>query len=344
MRYQVVLNLAPALKKRIEVDGAEFVAQQLEMNAQHVVRLAEGGWTDITRDQMQRLSAWARTHEFDPNLFSFGGPHPLWEPFAEKSAMLFVGRNSDRHINKDDADAQAILTRFLADDRCGVSPEHVDQPSDEKGRRPLGRHMRESMMNHNCIVVCGPRRNPASEVAVSLLWDAEPFNSSSATRQRLPFHITYYGGANESVDSAFSSIDNKPEHRGIVVSNAWHLPFPYKPDVQWRMPSQKPTFDFAVIAMCRKPLDTTKEVSTLVIMGLTGFATKAACTSIAAEELCVESLADGAPELRVFCAKFKKGVGRDSRRLTDGCRWVGAPWDYWPTGAAKRLGASKSSK
>jgi hypothetical protein len=341
MRFQVVLALTQDLREAREQHGVKGLAHDLGMTPSYVRGLINGAWSEITRDQLQRLVAWARQRQpdSDPRLFH-SLPHPLWETFSNAAAKVLVP-NSLKTV---DLQSLGVVQAFLERDGCTVAHMPLMKPATPAERKHVIEQVTDTVRNHNCVVVSGPGINSASEVVSALLWNATPFDPSPRNRKKIPFLLNYYAPDAEVQESAVVALASPPSKRGVVIDRKYDLRFPFQPRSTWIQKLKEPTFDFAVVIACRKPLGTEKPVSTLVVMGLTGFATKAACESIAKQYLHIDKLDDNVPQLLVYCARFNKGPGEDGRRLTEGCRWVRSPWDYWPQRAVRRRRKDRGSR
>lgn len=186
--------------------------------------------------------------------------HPIWATFEEADAHIYRGPP------RWDAEIEHQVSLYLQ--RMGGSPRTIAVPQsiDEISR---------AMTETNCLFVGSPRSNPATEIALCLLSNAKPFDDRRANRDKVLVQILGIDpppGMTSAVlvpgrEHGFRVSAAKKEHRTIAAQ--W---LPKEHYDRWY--GEGP--DAAIVVICRSPLNTTKEVTTILVMGYTGLATQSA--------------------------------------------------------------------
>lgn len=276
----------------------------------------EGGkkWR-LDRDVLHRLVFFAHAH--GRQLFQVE-PHPMWETFVKKHDIAIF-----RGGKKEDADVERCLHRYL-DERFDSSASAVaGSPSD-------------LMKQRNCIIIGSPKHNRASEIALALLWGAEPNDGSPKNQERIPFHFAgmeLSSGLDSALVTRDSSLgyginvlDPKTEERRLLKVD-WLPPDEYKS-------SMKSGQDVAVLVACYRPLGTSEPVTTIVISGYTYLSTLEATRALECGNIpeLNPSATPGKPCIAVMKFEFtkklhaKKGVVRVLKEKTSPL-WAVSPWD-----------------
>lgn len=227
----------------------------------------------LDRETFYRLALFAHAQGFEAFRIV---PHPMWQTFheAQEEITIFRGTRSS------DAPIEEFLVRYLHQlnsRNIQSTTAHVD--------------VEQAMREKNCLFIGSPKANPASEMALALLWGAKPFDPSPKNYAHLPFHF----------------IGMTPEHdfseSALLKAGPWHgfeLMLPGKSPkllkLEW-LPSDRyarhrgPLTDGAVITACYQPLGTQKHVTTIIISGYTGLS-----SMFAAGEAAYRALPDFNPE------------------------------------------------
>lgn len=205
-------------------------------------------------------------------------PHPIWRTFVARQDEIAVFRGT----RSSDAPIEEFLNRYLA--QIGSHDARLKMPT-------TCEEVKEAMMRSNCLFIGSPKANPASEMALALLWGAEPFNDQAANRARIP--IQFLGMAPEHVATS-----------AVLRAGAWHgfeiktrsADQPRLFPVDWFLPEiygsyRGPIKDGAVVAACLQPLGTREPVATVVIAGYTGLS-----SMLVAHEAAYGSLPDFDPQ------------------------------------------------
>jgi hypothetical protein len=332
MRHQLELRLSTLMAARGETQAR--LAKRLMINPDHIARIAAGTWTDITRDQLQRLVNWA-----EPEKMIELVDHPIWLTFADSEAKVFLGSGARGDILQPDEDAFVELRKLFREDGCKVHRVVKSVPSREVDVQPLVEEVTGCMRSSNCVFIGGPRQNPATEIAIAHLWGEKPFRAVADHRTRkIPFDFVYPSWPQGTHESCFVRVDGF-ENRGLEVYRKRHpeplrLRMPFVSDHEWRNRTGL-GWDFGIGVLCRNPVPgSTTPVTTLVLAGVGGLGTHCAAREVARDSLHFDphSVLDHHPQFRVLCGRYKKSQGAHNRTLQEGSRWVGPPWSGLPPG------------
>ncbi|HEX2831981.1 MAG TPA: hypothetical protein VHW00_03145 [Thermoanaerobaculia bacterium] len=247
--------------------------------------------------------------------------HPAWSTFEHAPAQIFRG------IPDWDASVEAEITTFLK--HKGGTPRTITGQPQESD---VATALRES----NCIFIGSPRNNPATEIALCLITGATPFDDSPRNREKVPIHMI----GREPVEGRKSAILSASQHRhGFDVAGATagrrFLKVHWKPReeyVKWAGEGE----DAAMIVVCRSPLNTAKNVTSVFVLGYTALSTQEAMTQLLEGDcpLPAESLSNaGKPHVLAWQFRFKKpriasltSKADPRRAIVDSGHWASAPW------------------
>ena len=299
--------------------SARELAKELKIDVRTIRKLEEyrEPWR-LSQESFEKLTLYAYDHGYE-GLFVIR-PNPIWENFIAKPCVLF------RASLGWDAEAETHLNRLFGKLDCiietqvGVSdPEVVE----------------EKMKTRNCVMLGAPKSNPASEVALALLWGARPFVGSEKNRGRIPVHFRGMKGTEGERRSALIR-ENGPCGIDIMLPSGERKIVP----VSWMPPSEyaqstENGSDAAVLVFCNRPLGTDRPVTTLILAGYTGRATLRAVKEATHRELpiseCDLEKVDQ-PHLSVMTYDFTKvKQGKRPRmrglrtEIQDSVLW-GPPW------------------
>jgi len=259
-------------------------------------------------------------------------PHPVWRTFAAQpdadvstSALLY------RASRPSDAKVEAALTDFLHHIGCKSTTVMVDPP-----KAPDIQDVREAMMTQNCIFVGSPKSNPASEISLSLLWGAAPFESSAQNRDKLLIHMLI-PDAERRTPSALMGPAGRQHGFSIreaaAKSKRRTLSVDWKPLLEYEA-SKCEGRDAAIVVIAKSPLGTAADVTTIAILGYTGFATEIATRELTLGEPPVspESMDSVGVQAIAYSCRWRKskrtpGATGELRREIEGEGKWGPPWD-----------------
>ncbi|HKV09300.1 MAG TPA: hypothetical protein VJ725_14245 [Thermoanaerobaculia bacterium] len=271
----------------------------------------------LNRAQFYRYALFAHEHGYDAFRVVV---HPIWRTFEHREgAKIFRGPRTAA-----DVPVESHLTdyfqRLHSDGTQSMMSSDVSEVAGW-------------MKSSNCVFIGSPKASPASEIALALLWGAEPFSPRPENRDRIPIHFL---GMIPDNQRSSASVEEGPRHGLAVQVHSGEARSFLKVD---RIPAAEYAAfegegqDAAVLVACNRPLGTDKDVTTIVIAGYSGPSTLAAAQ---------EATSKGIPDLRpdetpgqpVFAVmKVQSKKKRQFRKSLDGLRtpiaktakW-GPPW------------------
>ncbi|HEX4959470.1 MAG TPA: hypothetical protein VF173_01430 [Thermoanaerobaculia bacterium] len=276
--------------------------RELDMDARTIDKLIADSESDpwrLKRAALHRLCLFAHSHGVDAFRIE---PHPIWKGFENSEALLFRGPK------KSDIPVEDHLVKYFERLTCEVNSSTSFSGLDEK------------MREHNCVIIGSPKANRASELALTLLWGAEPFDSSAKNREKIP--ISFLGMQTDSKEPSALLQEGTRHGLSILPSGAKEKSF-LKAD--WLPPEKFGPYkgtgqDAAVLVVCNRPLGTKNDVTTVVIAGYTGLA-----TLVAAQEATYKEIPDlqphetpGEPVFAALKFRYKKRI--QYKRMLDNLR------------------------
>lgn len=314
---KLTCNLRDKLKE-LQMSEKAF-AKEVDLDPRTVKKLCDPDADfRVGKSNLTKLYAFARRHDF--TLFEVE-PHAIWRHFEKNPTLILRGEKPA------DTEVEALMSRFLrlklgADLATRTGLSDIDE-------------VRRQMLSKNCLILGSPKGNPASEIALSLLWEAEPFSAAKANRDRVPIHFCGMKpkpGSRESTllrDGDFFGLDVKVPSR----ERRQRVPVDWIPEERY-WEAEEEMMDCAAIVACARPLGTEEDVTTIVIAGFSALATLIAAEKATSEELPIARAhmkKSGKPVfalLRFRCLKnaVARITGRNPRAvLHNTCRW-GPPW------------------
>ena len=284
--------------------------RELDMDRRTIDKLIADTEDDpwrLDRGALHRYFLFAHSHGYDPFQIE---PHEIWKSFKDSEATIFRGPN------KADVPVENHLVKYFERISCEVNTTISSADPTEEAV------IRETMREQNCVIIGSPKANPASEVVLSLLWQAEPFKEDVGNREKIP--ISFLGMHRERKEPSALLQDGArhgiyirtPESRERKLLKVNWLPLekfgPHKGSGQ----------DAAVLVGCYQPMGTEKEVTTIVIAGYTGLA-----TLVAAQEVTYKEIPElrpeempGRPCLAALKFRYKKRPQSQYKRALDNLR------------------------
>lgn len=276
--------------------------RELSMDARTIDKLLADTDSDpwrLDREALHRYFLFAHSHGFDAFRIE---PHAIWRSFENSEVTIFRGPK------KADVPVESHLVKYFERLNCEVSSSTT----------PAG--IEEAMKEHNCVIIGSPKANRASESALALLWKAEPFKAEAKNREKIPISfLGMYAGREEP-----SALLQESTRYGLHVlppgsSERNYLKVDWLPPEKYA-PHKGTGQDAAILVVCNRPLETQKDVTTIVIAGYTGLA-----TLVAAQEVTYKHVPDlrpeetpGEPCLAVLKFRYKKR--RQHHRALDNLR------------------------
>ena len=311
---------APELKAKLGLDHRTI--DKLRRNS--------GDWR-LDAEAFRKLMLFGFERGLRHGMFAIR-PHPLWRTFtastvADVSTSAFIYRAS----RSSDAKVEAALTDFLHHIGCNSTTVMVDPP-----KTPDVEGIRAAMATQNCIFIGSPKSNAASEVALSLLWDAEPFQNSAQNRDKLLVHMLIPDAERRGPSAVMGPAGRQ---HGFSIreskrnSKRRTLPVTWSPLAEYEA-SRCEGRDAAVVVIAKSPLATANDVTTIVILGYTGYATEITTRELTLGEppVSADSMNGEGVQLLAYSCRYRKpkrppGATGELRREIEGEGKWGPPWD-----------------
>lgn len=315
-----VVCLLDDLLRELDMSDSTL-ANALKIDKRQILKLRRNqGWR-LSKGAVDKLTLFAFRHGYEHGIFTVRPPD-LWSTFVRRSAIIYRG------LAATDAHVEAELTEYLEHLGCRRETHIVSRE-----KAPNTKTIARVIATQNCVFVGTPKQNLATEIALSLLWGATPFDESRANRQKIPVQIN---GMPVSHPSGRSSLLTSSKRFGFQVTTPGELNpllvgVTRKPADEYRTWSGFGS-DAAVIVVRRLPV---KNVTTIIVMGYTGMATHIATQELTQGEPPVtdDDLNDAGPHVLAYRFRFRKRstLGSthrgDPRRMIEGSgRWA-PPWD-----------------
>jgi hypothetical protein len=280
--------------------------------------------------QFRNLMLFGFERGLDHGIFAIQ-PHPIWRTFVQprgetdkRAARIF------RAARGADSEVELALSGFLQRAGCVSTTVTIDPQ-----RAPNADEIREAMLSQNCIFVGSPKSNAASEIALCLLWDAKPFQSGPSRQDKLPFRMLM---PDADKHGASSFIVPGGRQHGFAIPDGTRAAAPHMINVSWAPLAEYRSStvdgqDAAMVVVVKSPLGTTKDVTTIVIAGYTGRATRVTTQQLIMGEppVAENALTNGKMHLlayRFAYRKPKRPASSDELRqeVQDSGTW-GPPWN-----------------
>jgi hypothetical protein len=249
----------------------------------------------LDRDSLNRYIIFAHEHGFEPFRVEAGA---IWSPFARSEVSVFRGPC------RSDIRVEDHLAKFLRRLDCKIESASISGD------------VEKDLRERNCVIIGSPKANPASEIALALLWQAEPFNANKDNRSKIP--ISFLG---MSMEHGSALLVESTRHGILLPGSTGNCYL----KVDWLPPEKFGPYvglgrDAAILVVCHRPLGTERDVTSIVIAGYTGLA-----TLVAAQELTRKTLPDIKPEENpgtpcLAALKFAYKKRRQYRRSLDNLR------------------------
>lgn len=291
-------------KLTLDLDWNEDdLARAIGIDPRSALKLIEDGKWELRRETLHRLFLLGFEQGLDHGVFEVR-QHELWDTFKGAQASIF------RADVTWDTKVEGGIRDFLAHLNC--APTLASSGASAENIRDLVR-------TRNCIFIGSPKANRASEIVLSLFDGAAPFDASSANRERASIQFL---GRSMSHKDAGSTILAESTWCGILFRSPDKRE-PLRVKVDWVSEDEfrgaaLEGVDGAAIVVCRRPLDATADVTTLVIAGYTGLATQQAAEDLIHGEppISVEQLERSGTPIRIgHTFHFKKRAYHGQKNL-----------------------------
>jgi hypothetical protein len=269
----------------------------------------------LDRGMLHRLLLFAHERGFDAFQIE---PHPIWRSFENRDDILIF-----RGSNRTDAAIEDHLVKYFS---------KIKSDKTQSTTEPAG--VAEAMRTRNCVIIGSPKANPASEIALTLLWGARPFDAEVENCDRIPIHFL---GMTPDHDQKTSALLQESSRHGfnIQLRNAKgqnYLRVDWLPREKYG-PFAGSGQEAAVLVACRRPLGTSENVTTVIIAGYTALS-----TLVAAQEATYKKIPDlriedhpGQAEFAILRFRYNKRPERRNsiglRTPEEGSTLWGPPWE-----------------
>jgi hypothetical protein len=258
---------------------------------------------ELRRETLHKLLLLGFHHGFERGVFEVRH-HELWDTFKAAEATIY------RADLTWDSRVETSIREFLAHLECASTIASAAQTQEE---------ICETMRTRNCIFVGSPKANSATEVALTLLDGAQPFDPGQANRERVT--VTLIGRSERHRDGQSAVLS--PGSSCAILLRVPARRTPIRVKVDWLLDEDfkgpgRTGQDAAAVVVCRKPLNAEAQVTTIVICGYSGLATHQAADDLMHGEppITLEQLdRGGTPIPLVYTFQYKKRAFRGGRSL-----------------------------
>lgn len=317
-------------------DSAADLQERFGINKRHIAQFRQDRWGVTSRRELQILMSFAHQYGFS---FLTLEPDQIWKTFDVGEAATFLsgaGRGGRRGMRDEDIAAMKLLSGE------GI---HLDTPENDGEVAPT------TMLERNCVLIGSPKYNAASDLALrSLAADTQRTGSF----QHIPFKFVWNDWQSVGKESAFCAQSTEDGRVGLEVA----LPsFPSRSrkrkaqqlgaidekavrvflSADLESTGKDYGWDFGVFVLCRHPLGTDAEVTTVLLGGLSAYATKEIARELSLGLLFLDfsHVAPGVPLWRILCCPWKR-KGRSITAHAGGRRWLN-PLDAHDAAELRRL-------
>src|SRR5258708_2007323 len=315
-RRQVVAHMTKLLKALGQ--NAQGMEEEYGVNRRHIEKFRQDRWGSTSREELQILMSLGDQCGVQ---FLTLETDEVWKTF-DATAASFLSRDA-YGIRQEDTEAMQSLLKE------GI---HLDQP--ERG------DLIAKMKERNCVVIGSPKYNEPCRIALE-----ELFAVANATGPSdIPFRFIWNDLAASHPENRFyaragakdelgvellleeSGEPPKPRARGKGNQGKLSLGEPKSTFLKADLPKTATNeygWDYGIFVMCRKPFQTTADVTTVMLCGLSGFATKEMARELSQGLLFLHPsyVTDSTPLWRILCCPWKR-EGRSVQAHSRGRGWI----------------------
>jgi hypothetical protein len=278
------------------------LARAIGVDPRSAQKLIDDKKWELRRETLHKLLLLGFDHGFERGVFEVRH-HELWDTFKAAEASIY------RADVTWDPRVETSIREFLTHLDCTSTIASANQSEEE---------IREALRSRNCVFVGSPKANPAAEVALALLHGARPFDPSETNREKMA--VTLIGKTERHRDGRSAVLSSGtsccillrvPGRRPVRVKVDWLS------DDDFKGPGCTGQ-EAAAVVLCRKPLGTPANVTTIVVAGYSGLATQQAAEELIHGEppITQEQLdSPGVPILLAYTFQFRKRAFRGGRSL-----------------------------
>jgi len=284
-----------------------FTADSIGVADNTLRTLLRDDWDQLARETIERVCD--RFGLEISELFELVSDN-FWRPFEESNEYMVLRGDKAKDLPRD-ARARTIVTNYLADSFPSIAGTTRDGLADVN-------EIVEYVRSHNCIIVGSPQSNRVTEVVICRHFGATPFDPSDANRQKLPVRFVFPKARRQTSAMAepWRAVFGGKSSVGLCDMNAERL----LAKVDWwpRENFLRRTIargrDAGLLLVINKPLETKKDVKTIVLAGFSAMGTEAAAVALTREFRNLEPLSGARHVLGVLEAIYKKTTPHQDKR------------------------------
>jgi hypothetical protein len=237
LRTQLLVEMAGLQRRLGNAFDTQF-AREYGVPRARIDQFQDDTWEEMSRQECQTLLVLEREARERAQDSQFGVfrlvKDPIWETFESSPALKLTGRDLDGHAVSEDITLVGLFAR------AGI--KFQETAPDETSA---------ALRNHNCLIMGSPKCNKWTEDALEAMWpSSEP---------PIRFHWPDWPDARSE-----TRVSKKGERKISSLDE----------DGQWRSyVDGSPERPVGALVVCRKPLGTNMEVTTVVVAGCTKFGT-----------------------------------------------------------------------
>lgn len=273
------VRLGQALLAETKKQSKSELAAKIGVSPQTLTAMINDDWRWITRDAIERTADYLQLSATD--VFEFV-PVEFWRQIQESNQCTFLRgaqdeRGNERGVTIQGADDEAT------DKVKGFLRAYMPAFTLADHRRDTEELLRRAR-SENCIVIGSPKSNAASEILLSLFFDAEPFNPSDDNRRKIPFGFCW-PPVSKIVDQSSLTCSTPTRRRikdraGIAVKGGVHVEVDYKDPAAFRAWDTNGGKDSGLVFVANRPFGTDKDVKLIVLAGFSGLGTVGAAMAL----------------------------------------------------------------
>ncbi len=322
-----VVCLIQELMNELDLDAPDLAREtRVDQRTIDKLRFDTSDWR-LSRKALYNLTLFAHSKGFTKGIFEVR-PLPFWQSFEGQDVIVH------REYRSWDAKGEVQLREFFSKLNSKPLVEALSGDTLAQEKEWLIEKISTQMRNYNCVFIGSPKCSLATEIALSLIWGAEPFDSSPSNVAKVPLHFLGMQPEHRYRASAMIEGGNQTGFR-IKLSKTGQsifVPVDRLPTESY-LRSSKEGCDASAVVVCSQPLETSNPVTTIVISGYTGLATSLAIDTLIYGDPSIEVLEVGRPQIAALRFKYKKrplrqeGTSDGLRKPIEATFKWGPPWE-----------------
>lgn len=330
MRTRILkVHFGQALRAEIKkLKSKSELAARIGISPQTLTAMINDDWEYISRDIIERTADYLQLESND--VFEFV-PVEFWKQIQKTNQCTFLrgaqnekGNERDLIIPRADDVATNEIKGYLQDYMATFTYSDHRRGTDE---------LLDRVRTENCIVIGSPKSNAATEIILSRLFNAEPFNPSEENRRKIPFGFCWPNVAGiverSSLTCSTFARTKTGGRAGIVVKGGSHVSADYMAPEDFRKWETVKGKDCGLIFVANKPFGTDRDVKLIVIAGFSGLGTIGAARALIEDFRYLEPNPNEKFVYGVIQCKYSKAANSD-RRSFKSYRWRVRTGGAWP--------------